>query len=125
MVRKKNTVTHKVSISAMVTDSHTPVRPKKIGSTITHRVSCCDDQNVYRVGGDEFIIVLQGITKADLTIRTDRLQLYADLKKISLSFGVSYRTNSKEHFETLLREADKKMYVQKKHYYENLSLSRE
>ena len=88
-------------------------------------VSCFDDQNVYRVGGDEFIIVLQGITKADLTIRTDRLQLYADLKKISLSFGVSYRTNSKEHFETLLREADKKMYVQKKHYYENLSLSRE
>ena len=38
MVRKKNTVTHKVSISAMVTDSHTPVRPKNIGSTITHRI---------------------------------------------------------------------------------------
>lgn len=69
--------------------------------------------------------MLQGLSRADLTIRTDRLQLYADLKKISLSFGVAYRTNSKEHFETLLREADKKMYVQKKQYYKNQSLSRE
>lgn len=102
-----------------------PAGDKYICDAAEILVSCFDDQNVYRVGGDEFIIVLQGITKADLTIRTDRLQLYADLKKISLSFGVSYRTNSKEHFETLLREADKKMYVQKKHYYENLSLSRE
>lgn len=84
-------------------------------------VSTFEHKNVYRVGGDEFIVVLQDLTQAELTSRTEHLKLYADLKKISLSFGIAYRTNSKEHFETLLREADKKMYMQKSQYYKNLS----
>lgn len=82
--------------------------------------SCFGKETVYRVGGDEFITVLFGRDRDEVEKMTQRLKVYTELKKVSVSWGIAYRKNAKEHFETILREADRKMYEEKKKYYANL-----
>lgn len=80
-------------------------------------MSCFGEKQVYRVGGDEFIIVLLDINKDEVEQLIERLKMYMDLKKVSVSVGMAYRYNAKEPFENILRDADKKMYVEKKRYH--------
>ena len=80
-------------------------------------MSCFGEKQVYRVGGDEFIIVLLDIEKEEVEQLIERLKIYMDLKKVSVSIGMAYRHNAKEPFENILRDADKKMYVEKERYH--------
>ena len=80
-------------------------------------MSCFGEKQVYRVGGDEFIIVLLGNEKEEVKQLIERFKIYMDLKKVSVSIGMAYRHNAKEPFENILRDADKKMYVEKERYH--------
>ncbi len=40
-----------------------------------------------------------------------------DLKKVGMSLGYAYRNKSHEPFSNILREADRKMYMEKQGYY--------
>lgn len=80
-------------------------------------MACFGKDEVYRVGGDEFVVVLFQEEIEDWERRMERFRLYTELKEISISYGVSRRNNGKEPFENLLREADKRMYECKNAYY--------
>lgn len=82
-------------------------------------VSCFGEEHVYRVGGDEFVIVLLGEERENVEQLIERLKIYMDLKKVSAAVGMAYRHNAKEPFENILRDADKKMYIEKKQYYDS------
>lgn len=43
--------------------------------------------------------------------------LMCDLKKVGMSLGYAYRNKSHEPFSNILREADRKMYMEKQGYY--------
>lgn len=80
-------------------------------------ISCFGEKQVYRVGGDEFVIVLLDVAKEEVERLVERLKMYMELKQVSVAIGMAYRHNSKEPFENILRDADKKMYVEKKQYH--------
>ena len=79
---------------------------------------------IARIGGDEFVIVLNGAKASDEEIVSVRLQYNLDelnetLKRgyqLSMSIGVSfYNPENPCSIDELLTEADKSMYEQKKY----------
>lgn len=82
--------------------------------------ACFEKENVYRVGGDEFVVILMGAKPEQIEQYTEKLNMYQELKKVSMSFGFAYRHNAKEPFDNLLREADRKMYQEKEKYYREM-----
>ena len=76
-----------------------------------------------RTGGEEFAIILPGVTKNEALMVAERLRrviskhkIRVDSSEISVtaSFGVSQIDNSVEEPEDLLREADKNLYQAKR-----------
>ena len=76
--------------------------------------------NCYRVGGDEFIAILEKISKDDID---SYIQTFEELQKeynVSIATGYSYTDNIKEvGYEKLVTRADKNMYKNKKETYEH------
>lgn len=79
------------------------------------------DDKVYRIGGDEFIVVLSN--KNDDFINENILKVKNILKdnKINISIGECHGQNILD-INYLINEADKKMYDDKKKYYDNKGL---
>lgn len=81
---------------------------------------CFGKENVYRIGGDEFAVVLTGISRDDLQFHCEQLRDLTNNTPVSLSFGVEFCEQRDASFETLLRYADEKMYEDKRRYYKML-----
>ena len=81
---------------------------------------CFGSENVYRIGGDEFAVVLTKISKEDMSRRCACLRDLTASGSVSLSFGVEFCEQHDASFETLLKYADTKMYEDKKRYYDTL-----
>lgn len=79
------------------------------------------DDKVYRIGGDEFIVVLSN--KNDEFIDENILKVKNILKdnEIYVSIGECHGQNILD-INYLINEADKKMYIDKKKYYSNKGL---
>ncbi len=76
--------------------------------------------NVFRVGGDEFII-LDTNSKTEDEFNNIIKNLKAQLRKedtLAISLGHSFSYSS-EDLDDCIQEADKKMYVDKENYYKN------
>ena len=81
---------------------------------------CFGSENVYRIGGDEFAVVLTGISKGNLRHCCEQLRDTTTSSSVSLSFGVEFAEHHEVPFETLLKYADEKMYEDKRRYYKML-----
>ena len=68
---------------------------------------------MYRLGGDEFVVVCLNSEEAALTAQIAKARMYSNLKKVGMSLGYAYRNKSHEPFSNILREADRKMYMEK------------
>lgn len=77
---------------------------------------------VFRVGGDEFLVICSGITEEESEKIEPALSCHFEESKVSAAIGVSWSENLKTPFNELYREADNKMYVNKRHMHK---LSRE
>lgn len=71
----------------------------------------------YRIGGDEFVIMQADIEDAEFHSRIDRLQEHMKQNQISVSIGFLWK-ESCDDLETMLKEADYRMYEAKKAYYQ-------
>lgn len=74
--------------------------------------------NAYRVGGDEFVIVIQNIECDKYEERITALKKIMQDKQVSISIGVLWREQV-DDLEALLKSADKLMYVEKEMYHKN------
>ncbi|NHB58179.1 sensor domain-containing diguanylate cyclase [Acinetobacter sp. 194] len=79
-----------------------------------------------RIGGDEFVILMQGADENAVTTIIMTMQellnidnQYYSTRPISISFGHA-TTHGDEKIEDMLKRADQNMYVHKKQYYEYL-----
>ena len=79
------------------------------------------DENVYRMGGDEFAAVIKNISKHELDEMLDlaKLQLGS-----TASLGSAYREGIGTDINTLFKLADMEMYRQKSRYYNDASRDR-
>ena len=79
------------------------------------------DEATYRVGGDEFVVILTNISKDDFIDKLNRLNHSVENNKsINFSMGSVYEQNPKA-VENLVKKADKLMYKEKEKYYNNKS----
>lgn len=82
---------------------------------------CFREDDLYRVGGDEFIAIVRGIAKERFGERVDKLRIAAsECDDVSISIGSIWssclRTN--EDVDEAFRVADELMYADKNAYYE-------
>ena len=73
------------------------------------------DGDVYRAGGDEFMITLPNISESEMQERIEQLNKDAMAKEIHFSVGTCYGGTE---IRRAMRLADERMYIDKKAYYE-------
>lgn len=76
-------------------------------------------QSVYRMGGDEFIIVCRKTSEEDVRNIVKRIEESVAQTKYSCSIGYSYHEAGTIKLEDLLKESDKQMYSDKAEFYKN------
>lgn len=71
----------------------------------------------YRNGGDEFVVICEGITQAEFERRTRDLRLlFANLKHFTAAIGTSW-SDQYQSIQGLLLDADEAMYRDKRSFY--------
>ena len=76
---------------------------------------------VYRVGGDEFVIVCRKISESDVAELTGSIHSIVAETKYSCSVGYGYSEDGKKSIDDLLKESDENMYAEKQEYYKKQS----
>lgn len=72
---------------------------------------------VYRIGGDEFVVVCRKLSEDDVVGITKRIHEEVNATKYSCSIGYSYSADGKKSIDELLSESDANMYNEKQQYY--------
>ena len=73
--------------------------------------------NVYRMGGDEFLVFCKNITPDIVKDKIEQLNAELSLRKYHVAIGVSFRTQN-IYLEEMVREAEVRMYESKAEYYQ-------
>lgn len=73
-------------------------------------MDCLAPAPVYRMGGDEFLVICAGVTEKEAKKLQEKAMQACRDAGISLAVGMSWRPNSSDSFTTLLNEADARMY---------------
>ena len=82
-----------------------------------HVLSSIFPENTYRIGGDEFVIMVHDIDASEFHDKMTKLQQNMQQQRISISIGFLWK-DSCENLEEMLKEADHRMYKAKKAYYQ-------
>ncbi|TFE02291.1 sensor domain-containing diguanylate cyclase [Jeotgalibacillus salarius] len=79
-----------------------------------HLKNCVNDSSIAaRIGGDEFVVLLQDVAEADLIRLMERTRNSCKEAGIFLSIGGAYTPSSQGQMTSLFSEADKEMYKDK------------
>ena len=115
---------------------------KKINDTEGHDVgdkyirSCCTlidcylgEYNIYRIGGDEFVVIALDCSRSrfesKLTLLDEAMNRYRSSNWLPMfSFGYVYATSNEAPIKTLVRVAEKLMYDRKSQDYEKSNVNR-
>jgi diguanylate cyclase (GGDEF)-like protein len=88
---------------------------------ITRACRCLEDEfgeyNLFRLGGDEFLVLCSGIDEEELKTRVERLKLRMKKKDALMAVGYEWRPKSSGDIDSLLALADQRMYEDKRQYY--------
>ncbi len=87
----------------------------KNAATVLRKVF--DEKDIFRAGGDEFAIIVKGITKKELNEKIEMIRAKSEeYDDVSFALGGSVEKNS-SNVRMALRHADEKMYEDKQKYY--------
>ena len=82
----------------------------------------CPENDIFRAGGDEFVLIITGITQEELDEKIKGIRNICEKHgRISFSIGGHLEKNS-SNIRMALKRADEKMYEDKKNYYADKDL---
>ena len=81
-------------------------------------------QSVYRIGGDEFLIICRHGTEEDVIQLIDRIKKNVAETPYSCAIGYSFSENHQKSISEMLRESDEGMYAAKAEYYRTAGIDR-
>lgn len=81
-------------------------------------------EDAYRVGGDEFVVILLDVSREDFARKTEQLRRQMQENDVDASIGGVWQAST-ENLENLLRRADENMYREKKRYYSQADAAQE
>ena len=79
-----------------------------------------DKKQVFRVGGDEFIILDDGIKEASFLEKVREIRMLMASRSINLAVGVVWVPQFSMDFSVLKEKADRRMYEEKRAFYEKM-----
>lgn len=74
------------------------------------------NKDIFRVGGDEFVVILRDIEESEINSYIKKIHEEANENNVSFSLGYAISNKSKE-IEELIKEADFNMYNDKRKFY--------
>ena len=74
-------------------------------------------QSVYRIGGDEFLIICRKTTLDDVLQLIRRIRKNVSDTEYSISLGYSCTEDRQKSISEMLKESDEMMYMEKASYY--------
>lgn len=80
-------------------------------------------EDAYRVGGDEFVVILLDVSREEFARKTEQLRRQMQENSVDASIGGVWQAST-ENLEDLLRRADENMYREKKRYYSQVDAAR-
>lgn len=80
-------------------------------------------EDAYRVGGDEFVVILLDVSREEFARKTEQLRRQMQENSVDASIGEVWQAST-ENLEDLLRRADENMYREKKRYYSQVDAAR-
>ena len=81
-------------------------------------------EDAYRVGGDEFVVILLDVSREEFARKTEQLRRQMQENSVDASIGGVWQAST-ENLEDLLRLADENMYREKKRYYSQADAAQE
>lgn len=72
---------------------------------------------LFRVGGDEFLVLCEGISQEELQERVETVKADMRLSNALMALGYVWHEDGKVNMENLIAEADRRMYVDKMEWY--------
>lgn len=81
-------------------------------------------EDAYRVGGDEFVVILLDVSREDFARKTEQLRRQMQENSVDASIGGVWQAST-ENLENLLRLADENIYREKKRYYSQADAAQE
>lgn len=78
-----------------------------------------DKNTIFRIGGDEFLVMGNRIPKEEIEQRVAELEKNMSKYDVDLAFGWVWQPKCNGHIKELLKEADRRMYESKRKYYED------
>jgi len=93
---------------------------------ISQIIEACASRNsyVYRLGGDEFTVLLINGQLTDLEKMRDDIKAKTKETKYAVSVGFAFDENKELDLEKMSKIADEQMYIDKDNYYRNSKLER-
>lgn len=101
----------------------------KAGDDLILRASAClaqvfADYGVFRIGGDELLVLCAQIDQDTLAERMRQLECLTAENDVNIAVGVIWQDRADTHLEELLQEAEKRMYEDKAEYYKKTGIER-
>lgn len=82
------------------------------------------EEAIFRIGGDEFLVLLKGATEEELEQSTELLRQNMPNYNLMMALGVVWRSQCGDQILELMKEADQKMYLDKSNYYKKFPQER-
>ena len=101
----------------------------KAGDDLILRASACleqvfGDYGVFRIGGDELVVLCAQIDQDTLAERMRQLEYLEAENDVNIAVGVTWQDRADTQLEELLQEAEKRMYEDKAEYYKKTGIER-
>lgn len=81
-------------------------------------------ETVYRIGGDEFVILCRRVTEDEVKQLIELIQKNLSKTKYKCAIGYSFHPEATESIDEMMKESDEKMYSDKAAYYTAIGSSR-
>ena len=79
---------------------------------------------MFRIGGDELLVICPNITRADTDNRLDQLRNTMKDYSVNLAIGMVWKGVIGDNLEKTIIEAEKRMYEDKEEYYKKSGIER-
>lgn len=83
-----------------------------------------DGYGLFRIGGDELLVICPNITRADTDNRLDQLRNTMKDYSVNLAIGMVWKGVIGDNLEKTIIEAEKRMYEDKEEYYKKSGIER-
>ncbi|MDE5933762.1 MAG: sensor domain-containing diguanylate cyclase, partial [Lachnospiraceae bacterium] len=92
------------------------------GDALLVRASEClrrgfGEYSLFRVGGDEFLVLCEGISREELQERVESVKADMHRSSAPMALGFVWHGGGKENMDKLIAEADRRMYADKMEWY--------